>query len=238
MLRCICMRKLENFKWHPYIFFKISNNNFHTTISDKKDFYETLNINRNSTRQEIKLAYYKLSKQFHPDVNKAENAEDYFKEIQEAYGVLGDEDLKKEYDDSLRGGYKDIDGARRKSPYNQEWKKRSGPIYTGKTAAYNYDEHFRSHYPKNERSYAGGRSSMDANPFSKYPNQEDLNKYWDTKEFSKDEETKIRNKMLLRSIYVLLIFVFFNLVFSIASQNEREHGLRALKKQIDVKSQR
>jgi curved DNA-binding protein CbpA len=242
MIRYVYSKRLNNAYMNLRVTFESSRSNIHTSIPQKKDHYETLNVDRKSTRQEIKLAYYKLSKQYHPDVNKAESAENYFKEIQQAYGVLGDEASKREYDESLRGGNRDVNETRRSSPSYQAWSKRNGPIYTGRTSAYDYDEHYRSHYPKNERrTYGGGGGGggphMDANPF-RSPNQEDLNKYWDSKEFEQFDETKIRNKIMLRSIYILLVFVIFNLVLSIASKNERDHGLNALKKQNESKNQR
>lgn len=63
-----------------------------------KDYYETLGVSRNASLKEIQTAYRKLAKQYHPDVNKAKNAEDKFKEIAEAYEVLRDEEKRRRYD--------------------------------------------------------------------------------------------------------------------------------------------
>ena len=54
-----------------------------------RDYYETLGIQRNASTDEIKAAFRKLARQYHPDVNKEADAEEKFKEINEAYGVLG-----------------------------------------------------------------------------------------------------------------------------------------------------
>ena len=61
-----------------------------------KDYYQILNINKNASQGEIKKAYRKLSKQYHPDVNP--QGEEKFKDIAEAYDILGDETKKKQYD--------------------------------------------------------------------------------------------------------------------------------------------
>ena len=63
-----------------------------------KDYYATLGVDKNASADEIKRAYRKLAKQYHPDVNKEPGAEEKFKEINEAYDVLGDEQKKARYD--------------------------------------------------------------------------------------------------------------------------------------------
>ena len=65
---------------------------------NKKDYYEVLGINKNASEAEIKSAFRKLAKQYHPDVNKEAGAESKFKELQEAYAVLSDESRKSQYD--------------------------------------------------------------------------------------------------------------------------------------------
>lgn len=64
----------------------------------KKDYYEVLGVDKNASEAEIKSAYRKLAKKYHPDVNKEEGAADKFKEIGEAYSILGDEQKRKTYD--------------------------------------------------------------------------------------------------------------------------------------------
>ncbi|MGB7606026.1 MAG: molecular chaperone DnaJ [Lutisporaceae bacterium] len=65
----------------------------------KRDYYEVLNINKGASEDEIKKAFRKLAKQHHPDVNQGnKESEAKFKEINEAYEVLGDKDKKAKYD--------------------------------------------------------------------------------------------------------------------------------------------
>ena len=80
-----------------------------------RDYYEVLGVGKNASDDEIKAAFRKLARQYHPDVSKEEHAEEKFKEINEAYGVLSDSDKRARYDrfgkDGLNGmgagGYHD-----------------------------------------------------------------------------------------------------------------------------------
>lgn len=64
----------------------------------KRDYYEVLGISKTATEQEIKRAYRKLAKQYHPDVSTEADADEKFKEVQEAYDILSDEQKRASYD--------------------------------------------------------------------------------------------------------------------------------------------
>lgn len=76
----------------------------------KRDYYEVLGVSKNATKQEIKKAYRKLAKQYHPDKNKSADAEEKFKEIQEAYDVLSDDQKRSAYDQYGFAGTKGFSG--------------------------------------------------------------------------------------------------------------------------------
>jgi len=67
-------------------------------MSNKRDYYEVLEIQKNASKDDIKNSYRKLALKFHPDRNKSPGAEEKFKEISEAYAVLSDDEKRKRYD--------------------------------------------------------------------------------------------------------------------------------------------
>jgi molecular chaperone DnaJ len=67
-------------------------------MTAKRDYYEVLGVSRSSNDAEIKRAYHRLAREYHPDLNKDQDAEERFKEINEAYEILGDRRKRAEYD--------------------------------------------------------------------------------------------------------------------------------------------
>jgi molecular chaperone DnaJ len=77
-----------------------------------RDYYEILGIGRSASNDEIKAAFRKLARQYHPDVNKEDGAEERFKEINEAYGVLSDAEKRARYDRFGKEGLGNMGGFR------------------------------------------------------------------------------------------------------------------------------
>lgn len=76
-------------------------------MATKRDYYDILGIHRDAAPEEIKTSFRRLARQYHPDVNKSHDAEERFKEINEAYAILADPQKRSAYD---RYGHAGVEG--------------------------------------------------------------------------------------------------------------------------------
>ena len=80
-------------------------------MAEKRDYYEVLGVSKDADDAAIKKAYRQLAKKYHPDVSKEPDAEAKFKEVQEAYAVLSDEDKRRQYDQFGHAAFQNGGGA-------------------------------------------------------------------------------------------------------------------------------
>ena len=78
---------------------------------NKRDYYEVLGVDKNASEAEIKSAFRKLAKKYHPDVSKEPDAAEKFKEAQEAYAVLSDANKRRQYDQFGHSAFDQMGGA-------------------------------------------------------------------------------------------------------------------------------
>ena len=78
---------------------------------NKRDYYEVLGVSKNASDDEIKSAFRKLAKKYHPDINKDKDAPEKFKEAQEAYAVLSDKQKRSQYDQFGHAAFQNAGGA-------------------------------------------------------------------------------------------------------------------------------
>lgn len=121
-----------------------------------KNYYEALGVSKKASKQEIKKAYQKLAKKWHPDVNKAPEAETKFKQAAEAYEVLGNEEKRKTYDEEQRYGAGSATKARGPSsggsPFGADW----GGNYSWQSAGIPEEDLFGMFFGNRGASGRGG----------------------------------------------------------------------------------
>ena len=90
-------------------------------MAAKRDYYEVLGVNRNATDEELKKAYRKLAKKYHPDANpdNKKEAEEKFKEVNEAYETLSDPQKRRMYDQFGHNGPQGFGGGSGQGPFGQ-----------------------------------------------------------------------------------------------------------------------
>ncbi|HVT00907.1 MAG TPA: DnaJ C-terminal domain-containing protein [Patescibacteria group bacterium] len=102
-----------------------------------KDYYSLLGVSKSATQDEIKKAYRKLALQYHPDRNKTKEAEEKFKEINQAYEVIGDPQKRQQYDQFGSAGFEG--GAGAGGPFGGGFRQQGPFTYTYSGGADGFD---------------------------------------------------------------------------------------------------
>jgi len=106
-------------------------------MASKKDFYETLGVSKSASADDLKRSYRKLAMEYHPDKNKTKEAEEKFKEINQAYEVLSDPQKRSTYDQVGHAGFNQGAGGGAGGPFGGQQGGQYGPFtysYSGGNA--------------------------------------------------------------------------------------------------------
>ncbi|XP_033748024.1 dnaJ homolog subfamily C member 30, mitochondrial-like [Pecten maximus] len=112
-----------------------------------KDLYEVLELSQKATGVQIKGAYFRLSKKYHPDINKSEDAAEKFAEVSEAYEILGRPESRRLYDKGLvEEDFRNTGHPDGWKSYRKGFKKYDGPPMRGRTSIFDFDKWTSTHY--------------------------------------------------------------------------------------------
>jgi curved DNA-binding protein len=120
-----------------------------------KDYYETLGVKPDASDADIKSAYRRLARKYHPDVSKESGAEDKFKAVNEAYEALKEPERRKAYDQIRAGGYRGGDEFRGVPP---NWRRET---HTGDAGGEDFSDFFESLFGNRGGRSAGPRRGRD-----------------------------------------------------------------------------
>jgi len=206
---------LKRFPLHHQHFIK----SFATFAFSNKNYYLTLGISQTASQAEIKEAYYKLAKQHHPDL--AKGSAERFKEINEAYEILSDNQKKSEYDSILRNNQSYYQSQRSSnSRYSQHQNESQG--FGGEYKRYsNFNQHYDEFYSRYKREsrddfdYSGG--TRDRKHYEKEQEERMRN-------FDKDFESQLDGVIQVfrkRLVTFAVAFVGFMVIFKFAFGSQR-----------------
>ncbi|XP_054164166.1 dnaJ homolog subfamily B member 9-like [Oppia nitens] len=122
-------------------------------VLSAKDYYQLLGVSRDASERDIKKAFRKLAVKYHPDKNKAKDAEDKFREIAKAYEVLSDADKRRRYDK-----FGDEDGSQfgnsgQQFNFNDFFKDFDQHFHSHSYGHHN-DQHFNDHFAHHQQSHS------------------------------------------------------------------------------------
>lgn len=161
----------------------IHNNNVRcitTTVSVLRSYYDILGIHKNCTQAQVKEAYFKLSKIYHPDLNDSVEAVEKFRDITDAYDVLKNVQLRKLYDKGqlhaagqqyAASNHEDYTAWNPKDSrghfYQQQQRQKKREPPRGRTEHYDYDEWERAHYGDMFRRKQRAKQRWENAPFER-----------------------------------------------------------------------
>lgn len=200
--------KLDNhhyeLPWNSFRYYSSGHHHKKPSAHSDTHLYDVLHISPTATQSQIKNAYFKLSKLYHPDVNKSEDAVKIFHEISEAYEILGNERKRRLYDKGivhtdLRSPHRSHEGGPEVHGHGfrrQNFIPRHKRPLTGKSHIYNFDEFYKKQYEeaRNKEEY----EAIKARIYRRI--REDT--------LEKSEENKIFEIMFLVLSFVALIALF------------------------------
>ncbi|XP_036322040.1 dnaJ homolog subfamily C member 30, mitochondrial-like [Rhagoletis pomonella] len=207
--------------------YSYSNAQYLSTSSSLKsaNYYQALGIVQSSTQSEIKSAYYKLSMQYHPDKNKGcENSAKKFREITQAYEVLGNYRLRRLYDKGIihtagstyaqptEHEPEEEDDPETKF-YKSRFKKSKVSDEMGRTPIYDFDEWSRAHYGKS------------------FQRRQDAKQKFDRKKAqNRDHVLALQNEMVLFGLVFLAVVMYAVFYTESSLDTPKERAIRAAEK--------
>jgi len=158
--------------------------------TSSKSLYQTLGVPQSASQSEIKAAYYKLAKQYHPDVNKGN--EEKFKEINSAYETLSDTSKKRQYDDMLKysSGSSSSTAGSYGGSYGQQ--QRQQQQYQQYQQGGNPYEQYQKHYEQYRQQYGQQYQQQQQQQYynQRQAGNRNQNQYEEYQEFYYDPQTK------------------------------------------------
>ena len=125
-------------------------------MPNKRDYYDILGVSKGASTDDIKKSYRKLALEWHPDRNKAANASDKFKEINEAYAVLSDKEKRATYDQFGHAAFAPGSGGGQQGPFGGGFRQQGPFTYTYASGGSPFGNDFIDPFEIFEQFFGGG----------------------------------------------------------------------------------
>lgn len=186
--------------------FPLARRCYSTKQKSSKNHYDTLKITPHATQNEVKTAYYKLTLQYHPDKNQSEYAKQKFQDISDAYEVLGNHELRKNYDRRMT-----LHQQPKSSTDEESTSQYRSTVYSGTSKIYNFDAWTRAHYGK--QMYA---DRLRRNAYKNYVEMEKLKGY---------ERNRSKNPDYVLGFFIVIVLIigyFYQEKYDVPVSNKRK----------------